>query len=55
MEVVSDLKKMREKAESYYMAGDFYCSETVLKVIMENFKTEMPEDIVSLATGFLME
>jgi C_GCAxxG_C_C family probable redox protein len=52
MDVMSDLQRMREKAESYYLAGDFHCSETVLKVILENFKTELPEDIVSLATGF---
>jgi len=52
MDVTNDLQKMREKAESYYLAGDFYCSETVLKVIMENFATELPEDIVSLASGF---
>ena len=52
MVVMSDLQKMREKSESYYLAGDFRCSEAVLKVIWENFKTELPEDIVSLATGF---
>ena len=43
---------MRETAEGYYMAGDFYCSETVLKVICENFATELPDDIVSLASAF---
>ena len=52
MEVMSDLQKMREKAESYYMAGDFYCSETVLKVICEEFDTELPDNIVALASGF---
>jgi C_GCAxxG_C_C family probable redox protein len=52
MDVTSALQKMRDKAGSYYLAGYFGCSETVLKVIMENFKTELPEDIVSLATGF---
>jgi len=52
MDVTSELQKMREKAESYYMSRDFGCSETVLKVILENFKTELPEDIVSLASGF---
>jgi C_GCAxxG_C_C family probable redox protein len=52
MDVTSELQKMREKAESYYMAGDFYCSEAVLKVICEHFATELPEDIVSLASAF---
>jgi len=52
MDVASELEKMREEAEDYYMAGDFYCSETVLKVISEHFATELPEDIVSLASAF---
>jgi C_GCAxxG_C_C family probable redox protein len=52
MDAETDLKKMREKAEGYYMAGDFYCSETVLKVIHEHFKTGLPADIVSLASPF---
>ena len=52
MVVRSDLQKMREKSESYYLTGDFRCSEAVLKVIWEKLKTELPEEIVSLATGF---
>ena len=52
MDVMADLQRVREKAEAYYMAGDFYCSETVLKVISENFETELPEDIVALASAF---
>jgi C_GCAxxG_C_C family probable redox protein len=52
MDVTADLQKLREKAESYYMAGDFCCSETVLKVIFEDFDTELPENIVSLASAF---
>ena len=52
MDITSELQKMREKAESYYLAGDFRCSETVLKVIFEHFTTELPEDIVSLASAF---
>jgi hypothetical protein len=32
MDLTSEFQKMREEAENYYMAGDFYCSETVLKV-----------------------
>ncbi|MBP1623560.1 MAG: uncharacterized protein H6Q07_1580 [Acidobacteria bacterium] len=52
MDVASELEKMREEAESYYLAGDFYCSETVLKVISEHFSTELPDNIVSLASAF---
>ena len=49
---MSDLQKMREKSRNYYLDNDFRCSEAVLKVIWENFNTGLPEDIVSLATGF---
>jgi len=52
MDEMAELKKIREKAESYYLAGDFYCSETVLKVICEHFDTVLPDDIVSLASAF---
>ena len=52
MDVTSDVQKMREKSGSYYLDNDFRCSESVLKVIWEKFKTELPEEIVSLATGF---
>jgi len=52
MDVMKELQRMREMAESYYMAEDFYCSETVLKVISENFNTELPDEIVSLASAF---
>jgi hypothetical protein len=41
------LRNMHERAESCYPAGDFFCSETVLKVIHENSKTGIPEEIVS--------
>jgi C_GCAxxG_C_C family probable redox protein len=52
VEQTSDLQKMGEKSENYYLANDFRCSEAVLRVIWENFKTDLPEEIVSLATGF---
>jgi len=52
MDVTLELQKMREEAESYYLAGDFYCSETVLKVISEHFATELSDEIVSLASAF---
>jgi len=43
MDLTSELERLREGAESYYMGGDFRCAETVMKVILENFETEMPE------------
>ena len=52
MDVTSDVQKMREKSKRYYLDNAFRCSEAVLKVLWENFKTELPEEIVSLATGF---
>ena len=51
MDLTSELERLRESAESYYMGGDFRCAETVMKVILENFETEMPETIWNLASG----
>jgi len=45
-------KRSAKRRENYYLAGDFYCSETVLKVICEHFDTVLPDDIVSLASAF---
>jgi len=52
VDAMTHVKKIREKAESYYLEGDFGCSETVLKLILENFKNDMPEEILSMTTGF---
>jgi C_GCAxxG_C_C family probable redox protein len=43
---------MRESAENLYLTSDFHCAEVVLKVILENFRTELPEGIWSMASGF---
>jgi C_GCAxxG_C_C family probable redox protein len=52
MDMTSELQRLRESAESYYLSGDFRCAETVMKVILENFETEMPECIWNMASGF---
>ncbi|MCJ8342505.1 MAG: C-GCAxxG-C-C family protein [Cetobacterium sp.] len=47
-----DLNSIREIAEQYYMNGDFYCSEAVLKVVKDAFKAPYGDDIIKLASGF---
>lgn len=47
-----DLQKVREKAESYYRNGDFYCSEAVVKTIKDEFNIDISDDIVAMASGF---
>ena len=51
MDLTSELDRLHESAESYYMGGDYRCAETVMKVILENFETGMPETIWNLASG----
>ena len=51
METVST-DKIKEIAESYYRNGDFYCSEAIIKTIIDEFKLDVPEQIISMASGF---
>ena len=46
------LKKIRERAESYYRNGDFFCAESIVKTIKEEFDLDLPDEIVSVASGF---
>ena len=43
---------IRKIAENYYRQGDFYCSEAILKTIMDAFKLPVPTAIVAMASGF---
>lgn len=44
--------EIRRVAENYYRQGDFYCSEAILKTIMDAFKLPVPTAIVAMASGF---
>ncbi|MEQ8156611.1 MAG: C-GCAxxG-C-C family protein [Clostridiaceae bacterium] len=47
-----DLQKIRTTAENYYRDGDFYCSEAIVKTIKDEFKQEISDDIIAMASGF---
>lgn len=46
------LNKVKEDAEQLFKQGGFYCSEAVVASIRENLAPEMPEALVSAASGF---
>lgn len=47
-----DVERVRRKAEDYYRNGDFYCSETIVKVIKDEFALPIPDEAVAMASGF---
>ncbi|EPY6471859.1 C-GCAxxG-C-C family protein [Clostridium sporogenes] len=47
-----DFDKTRKVAEDYYRNGDFYCSEAVVKTIRDEFKIEVSDDAIAMASGF---
>lgn len=47
-----DINKIREKAESYYRNGDFFCSEAIVKTIKDEFELPISDDIIAAASGF---
>lgn len=47
-----DFDKIRKVAEDYYRNGDFYCSEAVVKTIRDEFKIEVSDDVIAMASGF---
>ena len=52
MKNIIDLAKLRTIAENYYRDGDFYCSEAIIKTIKDEFELELPDEIISMASGF---
>ncbi|MGL5711936.1 MAG: C-GCAxxG-C-C family (seleno)protein [Paraclostridium sp.] len=49
---VIDFNKIRERAESYYRDGDFYCSEAIIKVIKDEFEIDIDDKAIAMASGF---
>ena len=47
-----NLERVKETAEKYYRDGDFYCSEAVIKTIKDEFKIDISDDIIAMASGF---
>ncbi len=46
------IERIKEKAESYYRNGDFYCSEAIIKTIKDEFKLNISDRIIAMASGF---
>lgn len=47
-----DLERIRKIADDYYRNGDFYCSEAVVKTIIDEFQIDVSEDVIKMASGF---
>ncbi len=47
-----DLNNIRQTAESYYRNGDFYCSESIVKTIRDEFELNLPDNVIAMASGF---
>lgn len=46
------IKKVKNDAEELFRSGQFYCSEAVVCSIKNNFKIDMPDEIIAMASGF---
>jgi len=47
-----DLTKIKTTAGNYYRDGDFYCSEAIVKTIKDEFELDLPDEIISMSSGF---
>lgn len=45
-------KLVRENAEQLYKDGSFYCSEAVVKAVLEGFGEEVSHHIIAMSSGF---
>lgn len=52
MNNIIDLHKIKTTAENYYRDGDFYCSESIVKTIKDEFGLPISDDVVAMASGF---
>ena len=49
---VSTIERIKQKAESYYRNGDFYCSEAIIKSIKDEFSIDISDRVIAMASGF---
>lgn len=52
MRLGADLDQIRARAEEYYRRGEFYCSEAVVKTVVEELGIDAPAEAVKMASGF---
>ncbi|MCT4583433.1 MAG: C-GCAxxG-C-C family protein [Peptostreptococcaceae bacterium] len=46
------IKKVKQDAMDSFRNGDFYCSEAIVASIKSNFKINMPDEMIAMASGF---
>ncbi|MGL4992534.1 MAG: C-GCAxxG-C-C family (seleno)protein [Bacteroidales bacterium] len=49
---ITKISKVRAVAENYYATGDFYCSEAVVKSVLDGLEINYAPEIVAAASGF---
>jgi len=49
---VIDLNRIKNKAEKLYRDGDFYCSESIIKTFIDEFKLDLSDDVIAMASTF---
>lgn len=47
-----EISTIREQAEQLYRNGDFYCSEALLKSVLEGFGEKVSHNTLAMASGF---
>lgn len=48
-----DIKnRIRKQAEDYCRQGDYFCSEAIIRTIRDEFKLDVPDDVIAMASGF---
>lgn len=47
-----NLERVRQVAEDYYRNGDYYCSESIVKTIRDEFDLPVPDSAIAMASGF---
>jgi C_GCAxxG_C_C family probable redox protein len=47
-----DPKEIRKTSEKYYRAGNFYCSEVIVKTIKDAFELDAPDSVIAMASVF---
>lgn len=47
-----NLERVRKLAEDYYRNGDYYCSESIVKTIRDEFGLSVPDSAIAMASGF---
>ena len=45
-------ERIRRVAEEYYRNGDYYCSESIVKTIRDEFGLPVPDSAIAMASGF---